>query len=118
MSRKIAPRKRCIVVGPYFEIYCCQLCCIERLVTNSFLTSFHNILTYTEQRDGFNGGSKADKAVRSLSKEERKAERIAAIRSAVVYAGTLMMKNTKESMFKSSWKERYFVIASGVKWRL
>lgn len=78
------------------------------LNTNSS-TYYHNT-----QRDGFNGGSKADKAERSLSKEERKAERIAAIRSAVVYAGTLMMKNTKESMFKSSWKERYFVIASGI----
>jgi hypothetical protein len=65
------------------------------------------------QRDGFNGGSKADKAERGLSKDERKAERIAAIRSAIVFSGPLMIKNTKESMFKSSWKERYFVIASG-----
>ena len=65
------------------------------------------------QRDGFNGGSKADKAERGLSKDQRKAERIAAIRSAIVYGGPLMIKNTKESMFKSSWKERYFVIASG-----
>lgn len=71
------------------------------------------LLSSILQRDGFNGGSKADKAERGLSKDQRKAERIAAIRSAIVYGGPLMIKNTKESMFKSSWKERYFVIASG-----
>ena len=67
------------------------------------------------QRDGFNGGSKGDKAHRLLSKEGRKAERIAAIRSSVVFSGALMIKSMKESMFKSAWKDRYFVIASGKK---
>jgi hypothetical protein len=66
------------------------------------------------QRDAFNGGSKADKAERGLTKEQRKAERIAAIRSSVVYSGQLLTKNVKESIFHAAWKDRFFVIASGV----
>jgi hydroxyacyl-ACP dehydratase HTD2-like protein with hotdog domain len=69
---------------------------------------------YLFQRDAFNGGSKADKAERGLTKEQRKAERIAAIRSSVVYSGQLLTKNVKESIFHAAWKDRFFVIASGV----
>lgn len=75
----------------------------------SLLLSFSSF-----QRDAFNGGSKADQAERGLTKEQRKAERIAAIRSSVIYSGHLLTKNVKESIFKSAWKDRYFVIASGV----
>ena len=64
-------------------------------------------------QDGFNGGSNADQAARGLSKEERAAERIAAIRTAVVHGGPLSMKSAKTGLFKSGWKDRYFVIASG-----
>jgi hypothetical protein len=66
-----------------------------------------------DQRDAFNGGSKADKAERGLTKEQRKAERIAAIRSSIIYSGHLLIKSGKESIFKAAWKDRYFVIASG-----
>lgn len=48
-----------------------------------------------------------------LSKEERQAERIAAIRSAIVHGGPLSMKSAKERIFQATWKEKYFVIASG-----
>lgn len=73
-----------------------------------------SLLFSSFQRDAFNGGSKADQAERGLTKEQRKAERIAAIRSSVIYSGHLLTKNVKESIFKSAWKDRYFVIASGV----
>jgi hypothetical protein len=86
-------------------------------VSQSFLRAFKTHLTLVlllhDQRDAFNGGSKADKAERGLTKEQRKAERIAAIRSSIIYSGHLLIKSGKESIFKAAWKDRYFVIASG-----
>jgi hypothetical protein len=44
-----------------------------------------------------------------------KEERIAAIRNSVVFSGTLAMKSTNRLTFGVTWKDRFFVIASGAK---
>ena len=64
-----------------------------------------------QQNDNHSLGYKAYS--QGLTKEERKAERIAAIRTAIVHGGLLSIKSAKERIFKATWKDRYFVIASG-----
>jgi hypothetical protein len=72
-----------------YDIYICTCVYIHIYIHISIhVYVYTHIYTYIHtyiQRDGFNGGSKADQAVRGLSKEAMKAERIGAIRSAIQF---------------------------------
>jgi hypothetical protein len=54
-------------------------------------------------------GMKAPAAGSQTAKDER----ITAIRNSVVFSGTLGLKSTNRMTFGVTWKDRFFVIASG-----